>query len=65
MTKNQEVLQEKWSLIPSFLKTKGIFNQHIASFNYFVDIDIRNIIQANNKVFSDTYTEFYLKFLNF
>lgn len=54
-------LQEKWSLIPFFLKTKGIFNQHIASFNYFVDIEIRSIIQANNKVLSDANPYFYLK----
>lgn len=62
MTKSKDLLQEKWSLIPSFLKTKGIFNQHIASFNYFVDTDIRNIMQANNKVISDTHSEFYLKY---
>lgn len=61
MTKETEKLKEKWSLIPSFLKTKGIFNQHIASFNYFVDIDIRNIMHANDKIVSETHSEFYLK----
>ena len=34
-------LEEKWSLVPSFLKTKGVFNQHIASFNYLVESDMR------------------------
>ncbi|KAI1729131.1 RNA polymerase rpb2, domain 6 domain-containing protein [Ditylenchus destructor] len=59
---SDSVLQEKWSLIPSFLMTKGLFNQHVASFNYFVDTEIRQILQANNRVTSDANPYFYLKY---
>ncbi|KAI1721433.1 RNA polymerase rpb2, domain 6 domain-containing protein [Ditylenchus destructor] len=59
---SDSVLQEKWSLIPSFLVTKGLFNQHVASFNYFVDTEIRQILQANNRVTSDANPYFYLKY---
>lgn len=35
--------------------------QHIDSFNYFVDVDIKNIVKANNKVTSDVDPRFWLK----
>ena len=35
------------------MKVKGLVKQHIDSFNYFVDVDIKNILKANNKVTSD------------
>lgn len=56
------ILKDKSVLVPSFLKTKGLFNQHIASFNYFVDVEIRNIVKANNKIISDANSIFYLKY---
>uniref|UniRef100_A0A915DKC2 DNA-directed RNA polymerase n=1 Tax=Ditylenchus dipsaci TaxID=166011 RepID=A0A915DKC2_9BILA len=62
--KSSEVLNEKWALIPDFLKTKGIFNQHVASFNYFVDREIQNILRANNRVTSDVDTDFFLRYEN-
>jgi len=54
--------QDKWLLLPAFLKVKGLVKQHIDSFNYFVDVDIRNILKANNKVTSDVDPRFWLKY---
>ena len=51
-----------WLLLPAFLKTKGLVKQHIDSFNYFVDVDIKNIVKANNKVTSDVDPRFWLKY---
>lgn len=67
MVNNAKVqsIEEKWAIIPSFLKTKGIFNQHTASFNYFVDTEIRNIMHANNSIRSDANSLFYLKLVYF
>ena len=36
--------------------------QHIDSFNYFVDVDIKNILKANSKVTSDVDPRFWLKY---
>lgn len=36
--------------------------QHLDSFNYFVDTDIKNIVKANNKVTSDVDPRFWLKY---
>ena len=33
--------QDKWNLLPAFLKVKGLVKQHIDSFNYFVDHEIK------------------------
>ena len=38
--------------------------QHIASFNYFVNQDIRNIVMANERVTSLADPMFYLKYLD-
>ncbi len=56
--------QDKWKLVPEFLKVKGLVKQHIDSFNYFIEQDIKNIVNANNKVLSDADSNFYLKYLN-
>lgn len=58
------LLQEKWKLVPAFLQVKGLVKQHIDSFNYFVNVDIKNIVKANEKVLSDVDPMFYLKYLN-
>ncbi|KAK2465545.1 hypothetical protein APHAL10511_002437 [Amanita phalloides] len=57
-------LQDKWLLLPAFLKVKGLVKQHIDSFNYFVDVDIKNIVKANSKVTSDVDPRFWLKYID-
>lgn len=48
--------------MPAFLEVKGLVKQHIDSFNYFVDVDIKNIVKANSKVTSDVDPRFWLKY---
>lgn len=50
--------------MPAFLQVKGLVKQHIDSFNYFINVDIKNIVKANDKVLSDVDPMFYLKYLN-
>ncbi|KXN92694.1 DNA-directed RNA polymerase III subunit RPC2, partial [Leucoagaricus sp. SymC.cos] len=56
--------QDKWKLLPFFLQVKGLVKQHIDSFNYFVDTDIKNIVKANNKITSDVDPRFWLKYID-
>ncbi|ODV80085.1 DNA-directed RNA polymerase III [Suhomyces tanzawaensis NRRL Y-17324] len=56
--------EDKWNLLPAFLKVKGLVKQHLDSFNYFVDVDLKKIIRANELVLSDVDPEFYLKYLD-
>ncbi|KAH1021293.1 hypothetical protein HUJ04_010826, partial [Dendroctonus ponderosae] len=55
---------EKWKLVPAFLKIKGLVKQHIDSFNYFINVDIKKIVEANNYVTCDADPLFYIKYTN-
>lgn len=57
-------IKEKWKLVPSFLKVKGLVKQHIDSFNYFINIEIKKIVEANNRVVCDADPLFYIKYTN-
>lgn len=46
------------------MAVKGLVKQHIDSFNYFVNAEIKKIVQANSKVLSDADPCFYLKYLD-
>ncbi|KAK6640736.1 DNA-directed RNA polymerase III subunit RPC2 [Polyplax serrata] len=59
-----EVLENKWKLVPEFLKVKGLVKQHTDSFNYFIKVDIKKIVEANQYVRSDVDPNFYLKYLD-
>ncbi|SJX66214.1 probable DNA-directed RNA polymerase III, 130 KD subunit [Sporisorium reilianum f. sp. reilianum] len=57
-----KTVEDKWELVPAFLQVKGLVKQHIDSYNYFVDHDLKNIIKANEKITSDIDPKFYLKY---
>ncbi|EEB11303.1 DNA-directed RNA polymerase III subunit 127.6 kDa polypeptide, putative [Pediculus humanus corporis] len=62
--KSIEILENKWKLVPEFLKIKGLVKQHTDSFNYFIKVDIKKIVEANQYVRSDVDPNFYLKYLD-
>ncbi|PIK44762.1 putative DNA-directed RNA polymerase III subunit RPC2-like, partial [Apostichopus japonicus] len=55
---------DKWKLLPAFLKVRGLVRQHIDSFNYFINVEIKKIMKANERVTSDADPNFYLKYMN-
>ncbi|XP_056630933.1 DNA-directed RNA polymerase III subunit RPC2 [Diorhabda sublineata] len=57
-------IEEKWKLVPAFLKIRGLVKQHIDSFNYFIAVEIKKIVEANNKVVCDADPLFYIKYTN-
>ena len=36
--------------MPAFLRLRGLVKQHIDSFNYFINIEIKKIVQANSLI---------------
>ena len=54
----------KWLLLPVFLKAKGLVEQHIDSLDYFVNHDLRNLLNTNNCVTSDVEPKFFLVYTN-
>lgn len=59
-------LEDKFELLPAFLKVRGLVRQHIDSFNYLINEDIQKIIRAkaNETVTCDSDPNFYLKYTN-
>jgi len=50
--------------VPAFLKVKGLVKQHIESFNHFVEVELKKIIDAEPMITSDIDPYFYIKYLN-
>ncbi|PSN44875.1 DNA-directed RNA polymerase III subunit RPC2 [Blattella germanica] len=46
------------------IEVKGLVKQHIDSYNYFINDEIKKIVKANEKVTSDADPLFYVKYLN-
>ena len=55
LIKPVDTVEEKWKLLPYFIKTRGVMKQHIDSFDNFCNIDIKNIVMAksNQEIRSD------------
>jgi DNA-directed RNA polymerase III subunit RPC2 len=54
-------------LVPAFLRIRGLVKQHIDSFNYFINSEIKHIVKANalitvDQEARDDETQFYFKF---
>eukprot|EP00730_Choanoeca_flexa_P002715 TRINITY_DN11144_c0_g1_i2.p1 TRINITY_DN11144_c0_g1~~TRINITY_DN11144_c0_g1_i2.p1 ORF type:complete len:1157 (+),score=338.60 TRINITY_DN11144_c0_g1_i2:119-3589(+) len=64
LLKPVDTLEEKWKLLPAFLKMKGLVRQHIESFNYFIETDIKKILKANAKITSDHDPSFFVEYTN-
>ncbi|GAO46246.1 hypothetical protein G7K_0481-t1 [Saitoella complicata NRRL Y-17804] len=64
LTDEIKTATDKWNLLPAFLKVKGLVKQHIDSFNYFVDVDIKKIVKANEYVRSEVDPKFYLRYMD-
>ncbi|KAH8820488.1 DNA-directed rna polymerase-like protein III subunit [Xylogone sp. PMI_703] len=56
--------KDKWNLLPAFLKVKGLVKQHIDSFNFFVEHEIKDIVKANKRITSDVDKYFWLEYTN-
>ncbi|KAH7972448.1 hypothetical protein HPB52_012136 [Rhipicephalus sanguineus] len=57
-------ISEKWKLLPAFLKMNGLVRHHTDSFNHFINVEIKEIMRANERVTSDADPDFYLKYLD-
>jgi DNA-directed RNA polymerase III subunit RPC2 len=57
-------MDDKWKLLPAFLKARGLVKQHIDSFNYFVNTEIEQIVKAksNVRITSDSDAEWYVQY---
>lgn len=66
LTKPINVVEEKWKMLPHFLRLRGLLRQHIDSFDHFIDVDLKNIINAksNRVVYSEADSKFFIRYTN-
>jgi len=57
-------IEDKWKLLPAFLKIKGLVKQHLDSFNHFIEVDIKNILKANSEIRCESDPNWFLKYLD-
>ncbi|KAI1765846.1 beta and beta-prime subunits of DNA dependent RNA-polymerase [Hypoxylon sp. FL1150] len=57
-------VEDKQQLLPAFLKVKGLVKQHIDSYNFFVDHEIKEIVKANRTLRSDVDSSFWIEFID-
>ncbi|KAI4141596.1 MAG: hypothetical protein L6R39_005272 [Caloplaca ligustica] len=62
MTEAIDTERDKWNLLPAFLKVKGLVKQHIDSFNYLLEVELKQIVRTNRTILSDIEPRFYLNF---
>ncbi|KYQ89728.1 RNA polymerase III [Tieghemostelium lacteum] len=62
LTDEIKTVEEKWKLVPAFLKCRGLVKQHIDSFNYFVNVEMKKIVRANEKLTTEMDPTFFAKF---
>lgn len=61
LTQPIKTVEDKFQLLPAFLKVRGLVKQHIDSFNYLINHELKKIVKANEKVTCDTDPNFFLK----
>jgi DNA-directed RNA polymerase III subunit RPC2 len=57
-----DTAKDKWNLVPAFLKVKGLVKQHIDSFNFFVEHEIKEIVKANKTIRCEADSRFWLEY---
>lgn len=57
-----DTARDKWNLLPAFLKVKGLVKQHLDSYNYFVEVQMKKIVESSSTIRSDVDHNFYIKF---
>ncbi len=57
-------LKDKWRLLPHFLKLRSLMRQHIDSFDYFVNVEMKQIVQSPSacEIRSEHDPNFYLRY---
>jgi DNA-directed RNA polymerase III subunit RPC2 len=57
-----DTARDKWNLLPAFLKVKGLVKQHIDSYNYFIEVQLKKIVQSSSEIRSDIDPNFYIQY---
>ena len=59
-------MKDKWELLPAFIKAKGLMKQHIVSFDYLLETEMKEIVSAesNQIITSDVDPNYFIRWTN-
>lgn len=57
-------LRDKWRVLPHFMKVRSLMRQHIDSYDHFVNVEMKQIVQSESacEIRSDYDPKFYLRY---
>ncbi|KAM9988280.1 hypothetical protein ACTFIZ_003620 [Dictyostelium cf. discoideum] len=62
LTDDIKPVEEKWKLVPAFMKCRGLVKQHIDSFNFFINVEMKKIVKANEKLTAENDPSYFVRF---
>lgn len=57
-------LEEKWRLLPAFLMIRGLVRQHLDSFNHFIQVELKEIVKANEYIYCDADPNWFVQYID-
>lgn len=57
-------LEAKWKLVPAYLAVRGLVRQHLDSFNHFIQVELKEIIKANEFVHCEADPNWFVRYLD-
>lgn len=57
-------LEDKWRLLPAYLMTRGLVRQHLDSFNHFIQIELKEIVKANEHIYCDADPNWFVQYID-
>lgn len=57
-------LEEKWQLLPAFLMTRGLVRQHLDSFNHLLQVELKEIVKANEYIYCDADPNWFVQYID-
>lgn len=58
----KDALADKWKLLPAFIKARGLVRQHIESYDHFIEVELNEIMRANEKITTEADHAWYFKY---
>lgn len=57
-------LEDKWQLLPAYLMVRGLVRQHLDSFNHFINVELKEILKANEYIHCDADPYWFVRYLD-
>lgn len=57
-------LQDKWRLLPAYLMIRGLVRQHLDSFNHFINVELKEILKANEFIYCDADPNWFVQYID-